>query len=338
MLQGSTRPEDLKVQLQLLAAYATRPGLSSEAFQRMRTYASTLGSQLDATPSGVIGRDLNRLMHGGDPRFASFPNPQDVAASTPEGFKSLMQTLVAEGPIDVIIVGDIPLQQAIDFTASTFGALPPRPDAAVTAQARAVAMPEPTAQPIALHHKGRADQAIAYAEWPTDDFFSGPQRARTLRVLAGIVENRLLEDLREAAGVTYSPQASATASLTFPHYGYLSAAVEIPPGKIDSFYADLSKIAADLRTKEVSADELERTRKPLVDELVKSRSMNEYWIEQLSGAYEDPRRLDAIRSVVGSLSRVSAADIREAARLYLTDDKLWKLQVVPDANAAAAPS
>jgi zinc protease len=337
LLQGATRPQDLAVQLQVLAAYSSQPGYRPEAFARLRTYASTLEAQLEATPSGVMSRDLNRLMHGNDQRFA-FPDSQEIASATPEAFKAIMQQHVADGPIDIVIVGDIPMQEAIDLTASTFGALPPRQTEAVGPQARAVSLPPATAEPIVLHHKGRADQAIAYAAWPTDDFFTNPQRARTLRVLAEVMENRLLEDLREGAGVTYSPQAGASASLIFPHYGYLSAVVEIPPDKMRAFYADLIKIAADLKAKDVTADELQRAKKPLVDELQKSRDTNEYWLDQLSGAYEEPRRIDAVRTVVTSLSSVTAAEIKEAARLYLSDDKLWKLEITPEPGAAPAPA
>ncbi|HEY5411724.1 MAG TPA: insulinase family protein [Caulobacteraceae bacterium] len=336
VLQGATRPGDLPTQMQVLAAYVSAPGYRPEAFQRMRTYYATVEDQLGATPSGVMSRDLSRLMHGGDPRFA-FPTPQDVASSTPEDFRAALQTPVSGGPIDVIIVGDIPLEKAIALTASTFGALPPRTGDAVAPAALSVAMPHAAPEPVVLHHKGRADQSIAYAAWPTDDFFSNPQRARTLRVLAGVVENRLLDDLREAAGVTYSPQASATASLTFPHYGYLAAEVEIPPAKISAFYDDLAKISASLRADDVSADELARAKKPLIDDLEKSRASNEYWLEQLSGAYEEPRRFDAIRGVVGSLQAVDAAQIKQAAQLYLRDNAEFKLQIVPEAGAAVAP-
>ncbi len=207
----------------------------------------------------------------------------------------------------------------------------------VPANALAVGLPRPAPEPVVLHHKGRADQSIAYAAWPADDFFVSPQRARTLRVLAEVMENRLLDDLRESQGVTYSPQASSTASLVFPHYGYLAAEVEVPPAKIPAFYDDLTKIAADLRSKPVTDDELARAKKPLIDDLLKSRESNEYWLVQLSGAYGDPRHFDAIRGVVQSLQSVDAAQITEAARLYLKDDAEFKLQVVPEANAAAAP-
>ena len=337
VLQGSTRPPDLPTQMQVLAAYVSAPGYRPEAFQRMRTYVATLENQLGATPSGVMSRDLNRILHGGDSRFA-FPAPSDVAASTPEQFRETLQNPIARGPIDVVVVGDVTVERAIALTAATFGALPPRTAGEVPPAARTVSLPPAAPDPVAIQHKGRADQSIAYAAWPTDDFFSSPQRARTLRVLAQVMENRLLEDLREAAGVTYSPQAAANASLVFPHYGYLAAEVEVPPAKIGAFYDDLTKISADLRAKEVTPDELARAKQPLIDDLEKSRASNEYWLEQLSGAYDEPRRFDAIRGVIKSLQSVDAAQVKQAAQLYLRDNAEFKMQIVPGAGAAAAPS
>jgi zinc protease len=337
VLQGATRPEDFAIQMQVLAAYATVPAFRPEAFQRIRTFRSTQYDQLSSTPSGVLQRELGRLMHGDDPRF-SFPTKAQIQAATPEQFKAVLAPRVASGPIEVVITGDVTLDKAIELTAATFGALPPRKEAPATAEAKAVSLPKPGAAPLVLTHTGRADQAIAYAEWAAPDFFADPQLARTLRVLAQVMENRLLDDLREAAGVTYSPQAGATASLVFPKYGYVSAVVEIPPPKIDDFYRDLDKIAADLRTKDVEADELDRAKKPLIEALEKSRQTNEYWLEQLSSAQDEPRKIDAVRGVLDSLRKVDAAMIRQAAQTWLKDTSLWRLQITPQTVAQAGPA
>jgi len=61
----------------------------------------------------------------------------------------------------------------------------------------------------------------------------------------------------------------------------------------------------------------------------KQRETNEYWLDQLSGAQADPRRLDAIRSSYASVEAVGPADVQAAAQLYLRDDKAWKLVVEP---------
>jgi zinc protease len=329
LLQGRTRPEDFRTQMQLLAAYVREPAFRTEAFQRMKAYASTMHDQLEATPAGVMTRDLQLLIHNGDRRFA-FPSRETIASTTAESFRAYLGPRVGQGPIEVTVVGDVTVDAAIGAVADTFAALPARPEAAAGAEARQVSLPAPGREPVRLTHKGRADQAMGYLLWPAKGFFEDPQLARTLRVLGQVMETRLMEELREKQGETYSPQASATASLVFPGYGYLASAVEIPPDKLDDFFAAAERIAAELRERAVEADELERARKPLLEQLARSRQTNEYWLEQLSGSSAEPRRLDAVRSVEASLRRVTPADLQQAARTYLQPGREWRLMVVSE--------
>jgi zinc protease len=327
VLSGETKPDDFETQTQLLAAYVAHPGWRPEGFQRMRSAAPTILDQLDATPDGVLSRDAGRLLHSGDPRWG-MPDRAQIAAQTPAELKGLLEPALTKGPLEVIVVGDVNVDTVIEAVAATFGALPPRepdgPDPVAT-----MAFPAPTPTPIVLTHKGRADQAIGLIAWPTEDFLSDTERARKLSILGDVLELRLIEQLRKTESVTYSPSASAGASTVFPHYGYLSAQVEIPPGKLDGFFSDVAAITADLRDKEVSADELERAKKPALDDLERRRETNEYWLAALAGAQTDPRRLDAIRSSVAQVERVSAADVRQVAQAYLIDAKAWKLEVKP---------
>jgi zinc protease len=122
---------------------------------------------------------------------------------------------------------------------------------------------------------------------------------------------------------------SYTHSQTWTGWGYLAASVEVPPAKIDGFFRDVAKIADDLRTKDVTADELDRAKKPRIDKLEKSRVTNQYWLQELSRAQTDPRRLDFIRHIIPGTERVTAADVKRAAQLVLKDDKAYKLEVAP---------
>jgi zinc protease len=166
--------------------------------------------------------------------------------------------------------------------------------------------------------------------WKTDDLFSNLQRARNVQVLAQVMQLRLTDELREKQGATYSPSASATASVSFEHWGYLAVSVEVPPAKMDGVLASIRQIAADLRDKPVDEDELERAKKPRIDQIEKARETNEYWLTTLSGAQTDPRLLDATRSVLAGLQRVTAADVQKAAREFLGDDKSWTMLVKPE--------
>jgi len=332
---GATRPADLAVQLQVMAAYVTEPGWRPEGFQRMRAFGDTMLRQMEATPSGVLRRDLGVLTHSGDKRWA-FPDAATIAGQGAADLKALLEPGLASGPIELIIVGDIPVEQAIASVAATFGALPPRTGAADgPAPGREVKFPAPTASPVVLTHQGRADQAIAYMAWPIPDFFADTRRARALRLVERVLSLRLIDEIRVAQGATYSPGTDWDASMTYPGYGYISASVEIPPEKVDGFFADVTRIVGDLRSKPVSPDELDRARKPRIEALQKSKQTNEYWLSSLAGAQEDPRRLDVIREAVPGLEQITAPELQAAAAAYLTDDKVWKMVVKPATKVAA---
>ena len=326
-LEGVTRPDDLDTQLQLLAAYTVHPGWRAEAFQRMRGAAPTILDQLGATPGGVLNRDLAGLLHAGDPRWG-LPSRAEIAAQTPDQLKALLAPELAGAPIEIVVIGDVNADKTIEAVAATFGALPARAEAPIGPDPT-IAFPAPTATPVVLTHAGRADQAIGLVAWPTDDFLSDTQKARNLVILSDVMQLRLTDQLRHNEGATYSPSTGLQASDAFAHYGYLSARVEIPPAKLDGFFADVSKIAADLRTTLVTPDELNRAKAPAFESLEKRRQTNEYWLVALGGAQTDPRKLAAIRSSEAQLQHVTAEDVRRAARAYLLDDKAWKLEVTP---------
>jgi zinc protease len=278
---------------------------------------------------------LSRLLHSGDQRWG-LPSRGDITTETPASLKALVGPALAEGPIEVVIVGDITPEKAIEAAAATFGALSPRPDAPAPAPpALAVTFPQPGGAPVMLTHNGRPDQAVGLIAWPTDDFLSDTQRARTVSVLGSVFQLRLTEQLRKVEGLTYSPSAGAQASDVFPHFGYLSARVEIPPGKLDGFFKDVAAIAASLRDVPIDADEMNRAKGPAIESLEKRRQTNEYWLNALAGAQTDPRRLSAIRTSEAQLQHVSPEDVRKAAQLYLVDAKAWKLMIRPQAFQAA---
>ena len=328
-LSGRTRPEDVSTELQVLAGFTTEPGWRPEAFSRIKTYYGTIHDQLETTTGGVLGRDLSGLLHNGDRRW-TFPSRDEIAAASLDGLKAAVTDPLSKGEIEVVMVGDITVDKAIAAVAETFGALPPRPGVTDPASASQISFPAPSMTPTVLTHKGRADQAQLVMTWRTDDLFSDLQRSRDTSVLAQVMQLRLTDELREKQGATYSPSASATHSVVFTDWGYLSVSVEVPPEKLDQVIASIRQIAADLRDKPVSADELERAKKPRIDQIEKARATNEYWLGNLAGAQTDPRILDATRSVIAGLERVSAADVQRAARTFLGDDKSWTLLVKPE--------
>lgn len=340
VLSGSTRTGDLPTQLQVLAAYLTAPGWREAAFQRIKTSGETIHAQYDATPGGVLARDLSALTRSGDRRW-TFPTKAEIAAASLSDLRDVVAPVLATNALEIVVVGDVDVDKVIADVAATFGALPRRPTRQRSDAASArVAFPAPTGAPVVLTHKGRDDQAAAYMAWPTTDYWADPQRARDIAVLREVMRLRLLEQFREADGVTYSPDVSSQHSQVWTGWGFISASLEAPQDKLDDFFAGVEKIAQDLRTREVSPDELARAKQPRLEGLRKARQTNGYWLSELSGAQVDPRRLGVIRDIVPGTERITAADLRRAAQARLIPGGTYKVVVIPEgsAQAAARPS
>lgn len=333
-LSGATRPDDFALQMQVLAAYFTDAAWRPEPFERLRGLYLQALPQLEATPGGVFQRDSGRLLHGGDARWG-FPSEAELRAASLDELKAITTAGLADGPIEITIVGDIDVDTAIAGVVSTFGALPARGDFAAPASPT-VRFPAPTPEPVRLTHAGRADQALGYAAWPTSAAADDMHEARLLRLLADVLRLRLTEELREGQAVTYSPSVGAVSSWTFPGYGYLSASIEAPPEKLDGFFADLDRIVASLRDTPIDADELERARRPRVEALVRSRASNEFWLAELQDLHRDDDRLEAIRSALADMEAATPADLQRVAKAYLLDAKAWRLTVTPSEGAEPA--
>lgn len=329
LFTAATRPEDFGVQMQVLTAYLTDPGLRPEPFARIRQAYLQALPQLAATPAGVFGRESGALLRSGDARWA-FPSAEQLSSATAEALAAQLTAALARGPVEVTVVGDVDVDQAIDQVSRTFGALPARP-AAETGRNAQVDFPA-GGEPVRLTHSGRADQGLGFVAWPTDDAAGDVADARLVDILAAVMQLRLTEELREGQAVTYSPSADATASFTFPDYGYLGVYVEMPPEALPGFFADADRIAAQLAAEPISDDELSRARQPLLENLRRARNGNEYWLSQLGDVQSDQSRLPALRSAEADLLRATPELLQTVAQRYLTPDSAYRVQVTAEAE------
>ncbi len=336
VLGGTTRRADLDTEMQVLTAYLTSPGWRPAGFERLQKAVAPQIDTLDSTAGGALGRQLEALLHPGDHRWDT-PTKAEVVTAKFSDLRAIWDPALASAPVEVLVVGDLTADEAIAAVARTVGSLPPRARAAApTGASLQVHFPAPTKEPVVLHHKGRVDQAVVYEAWPTNDYYANPQEARTVSLATEVMQDRLLQRLRIAEGSTYSPSASSRPSDTFPGYGVVSAAVETPPARMAGFFAATADITADLRSKLVSADELERARKPRMEQIQKAQQTNEYWLARLAGAQDNPAKLDVIRNSLTGYQQVTPQDIQTVSRKYLRDDKAFKLVVEPEAGTTAS--
>ena len=328
-----TSPADYRDQLKLMAAKLAAPGWDPAPIARTKAVTQAAQSTYTASPSGVLGRDLEGLLRGGDPRWTA-PSPQQIAALNAKDFRALWAPLLAAGPIEVSVFGDVQTEDAVKAVAATFGALRPRGGEPKVIDAPA--FPAHVAQPVIRTHDGPDTQAAAVIAWPTGGGIAEIRTSRQLDVLAQIFSDRLFERLRQESGASYSPQVASQWPTGSTGGGRILAIGQVTPENVPLFFRLSREIAADLAARPVSADELDRIVKPMREQLLRATTSSAFWLGQLGGGTYDPRRIAAIRTLGSDLIGTTPADIQSLAARYLRPDADWTLAVVPKAKAGAA--
>jgi zinc protease len=327
----ATTPADMELQLQVAAAFLTHPGYRSEAERRWRQAITLSWPRQDANAGTVWSTKGMRLLASGDKRFGTDPDDGEVLRSFTE-LKAYLDPVLANGAIEIAIVGDIDERQAIDTVAKTFGALPKREAAPTKFKSDRPVVFRTDKTPILLTHNGEASQAIASVYWPvTIDPDADPQGARVMAVLASVMRLKVIAEIREALGATYSPSANASMSSLYPGFGYVSAGAEVKPEDADGVIKALKKIAASMRAGEISDDEFSRAITPSLEMLPQSATSNAYWLSLISQAQSRPELTERskLAAIEKSVRAVTMADVVAAANKWLTDAAAQEVRVVP---------
>ena len=322
-------PDDYADNLKLIAAKLVAPRWDAAPINRAKAAMLAGYEGFDSSPDGVLGRDLERLLRDGDPRWGTPPRAV-VEATTPESFKALWAPLLASGPIEVSIFGDVKADDAIKAVAASLGAIPARK--ADTGPVPPIRFPAHVATPVERTHSGPADQASAVIAWPTGGGSADDRIRNRLDVLAQVFSDRLFDRLRSEAGASYSPQVASQWPIGLPSGGRMIAIGNVAPDKVDLFFATARAIAADLAAKPIDTDELQRIKRPMAQRLLRMSSGNQFWMQRLGGAAYDPQRIEATKRLAEDFVSIGPADIQAVAQRFLRPDTDWTLKVVPRAK------
>lgn len=327
---ASVTPQDLQLQLQVMAAYLTAPGFRPEALAQFRNGVRVSYPTLDATPQGVAARDVARIIAGGDKR-AGVPKLEDMTARTFDELKPVISKSLATGPIEIAIVGDVDEKEAISAVAATFGALPERMEARPDYGAILNRSFPASRKPITLTHSGKADQGMVLVYWPTTDDRDAVEEQRHA-LLARVFGVMLTDELREKMSATYSPSTASIMSSVFKGYGYMTASTTVDPARAADVFAAIDRVAKTLAKKPVAADLIARARTPMLEGIVRARRENAAWIGLIDEAQTQPGDLDRFRQEEARLKAITGAELQAVARRYLKPGSELRISIVPRAK------
>lgn len=328
VFSANTRGADLADQLYLFAAKFADPRWDPNPVLRAQSASKLNYAAYAASPQGVLERDLNFYERGKDPVFRT-PTPQDIDATTVAGFRQVWEPILRQGPIEIHLFGDFKRDDAVAALARTFGALPTRgglPAGTAPATARTLA---PSLEPVLLHHSGDKDQAAAIIAWPTGGGAANVRESRQLEILTQILQNRVLNSLREKLGQSYSPQAVNDWPIDLDGGGKIMVIAQLKPETVPLFFAAADEIAADLVARPVTADELNLVTEPLKQQLSRAGTSSAFFMYLMEGATSDPARFGTVRTVMSDYTVTTPEAMQALARKYLNRGASWRLAVLP---------
>jgi zinc protease len=326
-LNVATR-EDFGLQMQLMTAMITDSAYRADDWASWMQQSDAADASLKLTPSGVLERELDALLHSGDLRWTINTKAARDTWKPADSIKYI-KPIVDNSPIEVIVVGDVGVETTIQEVAKTLGALPARKPIPEPKGIRDVKFPKPGT--TTLPHKGRPDQGYALIGWPTyQGAFKNIREERIGMVLGQMVRDNVTRLFRSEGGATYSPQETIDFSTFLPDYGFIGVALEVAPDIMDDVQSKIQGIATKLANEPVPESEIQRIVQPKLEQYRRNYTTSVgYWMELLANAHDDGAGLEYLRSEGADYSSITPADIQAAAKKWLKPETAWKLKVAP---------
>ena len=328
---GSVAPDDLLLEMQLLAAYTQDPGYREEAIRLFKRPLEEFYKGLDSTPGRALSVASGRILTDNDPRF-SLPPQKAYENLNFDQLRAALGDTLKTNALEIGIVGDIKEEDAIQAIADTFGALPKRKSKINNYEKERITNWSNKRGTHIITHKGEADQLSWQRIWTTTDD-SDYKLSQTMGLLARIIDLNLTEELREKLGATYGSSVSSSMSATYTDRGSFSISTSGDIDKLPLIEETIDKVVADTLAQIPSADIFERARKPRLESYSDWRLRNGTWMGIVDTAQTQPKWIERFRINEETYKSITREDVWEAAKRFLSKDDYFTFRSIPEASA-----
>ncbi len=313
VFSGGTTPDDLELQCKLIVANILHPGYKPEALALLHSKLPAFYRRLTTTPNGAYTVQSARALYGNAPRY-NVPTLEEVTAITVDDVRQAVQPYLQNGAIEVTLVGDFDLENALPIIERTFGAMPERNTQFTepTEEQRSVNM-QPWGQRSFFPYPTELDKTLVAHVRPAGNGMDR-HRNRRLTVLCSIARARLFDGIRAEMGETYSPSVQLEVNQELRDAAIITAASEGVKRNREKVSAAMDSILTALGNGDISQEDFDCAIRPIIASAEKSLRQNSFWCASLAGLQSDPEQLALIRDLLPDLRSITLDEIRELAR------------------------
>ena len=274
-------------------------------------------------------------LSGNDPRRALL-TPEQVQARTEAlpTAQAWLDTLLHTAPMEVTIVGDIPESRALELAARYIGSLPPRPrhDPSLVPLRQVAGFTGPLER--ALDVETITPRAHPLLLWRCADWQDVRGR-RLMQIASLILERRVLREVREERGLTYSTTVYAQSSKVYPDTSALHVEFTADPDKVAEAAALARAVVERFAAEGPSDAEMDTVRKQLQNILGTTYKEPRFWVDVLSDLEYHGTKLQDLEGAIDKYLAFSKDEVAAEMRKTVVPERFAMVLARPKAPSTA---
>ncbi len=320
-------PRDLETILQLIYLKATAPRRDEAAFNALRAQFVPLLANRDKDPEQVFQDTVVITMQQNHPRAQPLTAAMLQASHYNRQYDLYRERFSDFSDFTFVVVGTVNVDSLKPLVEQWLGALP---SAGRKETWKDVGLKSPTGVIEKTVRKGVEPKARTMVLFTGETPFD-PASRYAMRSLGELLEMKLLENLREALGGTYSVSASGSLS-KYPNPEY-QFAIDFgsSPDKADLLWQTIKAVIDTVKANGATPAELQKVREQQVRLQEVREKENGYWAGNIAARTEngeDPRGL--VTYTRDYIEKLSSEQIRDAARRYLNMARYARFVLLPE--------
>ncbi len=336
-LNISGSPEDLETGFQLAHLLLTEPKIEETAFTQYKTTTRQRLLEENTNPTQVAARLIAQAPFADDDVRHHPPTVEQIDRLTLQAAQARLEKLIAESPIEITIVGDLPKDRALELVNRYLGSLPTRQRVSPTlyTDARKATRPKgPRVFDKTVDSPTKA--ATVYSGFYGVDE-SNLADSRALGMAARVLSMRMVKEVREDAQLVYSIGAVSRPASTFPGFGTFSASAPTDPAKVPALLAKLKSMYEEFAKDGPTEEEVATAKKQHAKDWADAIKEPATWMGRLQSMDYRGTTLDEFLAVPGAYQALTAKEVRETFAKYYAPQNTILVTVKPNPDNSAAP-
>lgn len=326
-IEISGSPLDLEVGLQKAHALLTDGIIEEPAFKNWKQESLQRIEMLAKLPRFKAMEAMEDLLSGGDPRLA-FMTKEIVEAQSVAAAQEWFNRLREKAPIEVAVVGDLPLEKAMPLVELYIGSLPARPRTPDNLmKLRKLAR---TTGPLSkrVEVDTVTPQAMAIAGFIGTEG-RNVQDSRAIELASEIMTSRLVKRIREEMAIVYSIRGRATPSWVYEDSGRFGAGAPCDPQNADKVVEEVHRMFQEFAEKGPTDEELENAKKQVLNNLDTTMREPSFWLEILEHHDLHGRDLKEVKRDKEVYPQFTAEQVKSVFRKYYTPERKFSITAIP---------